>query len=69
LKKSIVCDIFRIKNIPFRKCYSGTSRMEEALWKKEEFKKIYLIIKESDPVIFPIMKKSLEEVKQMFDFE
>ena len=42
---------------------------EFALKSPEEFKKIYLIIKESDPVIFPIMKKSLETVKQMFDFE
>ncbi len=43
--------------------------IEFALKSPEEFKKVYLIIKESDPVIFPIMKKSLEEVKEMFDFE
>ena len=43
--------------------------IEFALKSPEEFKEVYLIIKESDPVIFPIMKKSLEEVKKMFDFD
>lgn len=43
--------------------------IEFALKSPEKFKEVYLIIKESDPVIFPIMKKSLEEVKKMFDFD
>ncbi len=43
--------------------------IEFALKSPDEFKKVYFIIKESDPVIFPIMKKSLEEVKKLFDFE